>query len=173
MDNSGTPNYDKYFNDPASPINNPTKQPGINFDAQFEVQTSRARISNLVQISGSATGQFTVGTGSALTFNVNIARSRNPSQINLNSTRNMGIANIAVYEGTIDHGSTQIYPSLGTSVPYNKFIAWGGPDWQRWSGSTSLSVFSVTIINSNAGTTANIFVVGQYQFIQNNSGTSN
>lgn len=164
--------YDQYFNNPASPLNNPTKQPGIRFDAQYELQTSKARISNLVQISGSATGQFTCGTGAALTFNVNIARSRNPSQVNLNSTRNMGIANIAVYEGTSDHGSVQIYPSLGTSIAYNKFNAWGGPDWQRWSGSTSTSVFSVTIVNMNAGTTANIFVVGQYQFVQNNAGTS-
>lgn len=166
-------NYDEYFNNPASPINNPTKEPGIRFDAQFEPQMSKARISNLIQISGSATGQFTCGTGSALTFNVNIARSRNPSQVNLNSTRNMGVANIAVYEGTTDHGSMQIYPSLGTAHAYNKYIAWGGADWQRWSGSTSTSIYSVTIVNNNAGTTANIFVVGQYQFVQNNSGSSN
>ncbi len=100
------------------------------------------------------------------------------TRFNFSENMNMGAPFVAIYEGTAPIRSMQIFPVVGTAITANKFICQAGFDWQTSFGTTapiisSKSVYTVTVFNNNAGTTANLYFVSQWKYTANNGGTSN
>lgn len=168
------PNYDQFYNSSNSLLNNPVRQSGVLFDAQYQVQATRVRLTNLIGISGtSVSNAGTVANGQAATFTTQLT----PRQKNNSNNRNMAIPYVAIYEGTgpvggTHFGSTQLFPVLGSGETPDKVRFASGFDWHLWSqGSTQTSLYKVTIYN-NSGSSIIIYGVSQWQYVMNNGGIS-
>ena len=166
---------DQFFNSVSSPLNAPDKMPGLTFEHQFEVQTNKIKLSQFIGTSTIASATGTVGTAGYVFAQTNLV----PTLKNgLKPTQFMNMAQpyVAVYEGTTNVGSMQIFPYVGNGITPNKFICQAGFDWQFWNGTTNSnpaqSYYTVTIYNNTGGTTANIYFVSQWKYLSNNAGKS-
>lgn len=142
-----------------SPVNmpRPIRYPDVTY-----VRTSRIQSESLVGVSEVATASGTVGSSNRAILTTTLSPSTS-----LPNTRNMAVPFITIYEGTSAVGSMQLYPGQGAGISAGKFPTDSGYDYAAYNGTNS--VFRVSIFNST-GTTANIYAITQWKFIQNNFG---
>lgn len=107
---------------------------GVDFESQYEIQTSRMKSSRvnlegLVQITtaGSVSGNFALG--SALDINSEISFNQ-PKQGN----KTFGHPFVAIYQGTAAIGTNQIYPIRGAGVTFGRYDINADHDYHRYNG---------------------------------------
>lgn len=162
-------NYDEYFNNTNSVINNPVRGSGMDFDAQYTIQSRNVKLSGLLKYSNYSTATGAIPNQGAVFGQIVLTPASGMF------APNNGVAGfplIDIYEGTSVVGSMQIFPQIGSGIsPKNKFTCTAGFEYSAStpsSGTPNAIMYAITIFN-NSGTTANVFVESQWKFIQNNS----
>ncbi len=167
--------YDQYFNRPNPLGTQPQAVSGMVFDSTTEVQTKRIPASASIGTSGLDSVSFTLGTKAG----ENIIATINPKNY---KNMTMAIPMVALYEGTSADKTNQIWPLSSHASQNNNFKIIAGYDYQEWSAPTQIppgtipiytnTVFSMSILNENAGTTANIFGLFQWKYMTARGGTT-
>lgn len=136
---------------------------GVNFDANYEVQTKRVRISNFIYNAGTASAVGGIPDASSVTISIGLSPNMStPNQ------KNFGVPYAAIYIGTSANAGSQVYPRYGTGIANNKFNIHSGFDYHNWNGTNS--VFRINMEN-NSGGSVNIFAVANWKVIGYGRGT--
>ncbi len=112
--------------------------PGVQFDAEYEVQSnqltaSRLAVGTIANRTYRSVGTADFASGSVLTFS-----SQAQFDVPYQMKRVVGQAYVALYEGTVINGSTQIFPVRGGSVTGGRYQVQGWYDYHNWDGTTNV-----------------------------------
>ncbi len=117
---------------------NQTYVPGVQFDTEYEVQSrqlkaSRMAIGTTLNRTYRSVGTADFSLGSVLTFS-----SEAQFDVPYQTKRVLGNAYVALYQGTVINGSTQIFPVRGGSVTGGRYQVQGWYDYHGWDGTTNV-----------------------------------
>lgn len=144
--------YDPYFNNPDSPINNPVRQSAVMFDAQYQVQNKFATFSNVRVI-----GTLTVDVDGTLIVNTPTV-----------SLANVSFSGTAGFNGTstfnapviVNHTHMTFNASTTTSA-YISFLNSGGSEVIRFEAGTggfgTISTSEIDFISNTGNKFVEVF----------------